>query len=74
MSTVVLSYWCHSDSASVLLYFTFTKTVENDNFSIEKTYAPLPPFGPYKNLFNLNLVSTLVSTAALCHMSYSFCL
>ena len=23
MSTVVLYYWCHSDSASVLLYFTF---------------------------------------------------
>ena len=25
MSTVVLCYWCHSDGASVLLYFTFIK-------------------------------------------------
>ena len=29
-----------------------------------KTYAPLPPFGPHKNLLNSNLVSTLISTAA----------
>ena len=30
----------------------------------KKTWAPLPPFGPHKNLLNSNLASKLVSTAA----------
>ena len=31
---------------------------------VKWTYAPLPPFVHHKNLFNWNLVSKLVSTAA----------
>ena len=33
MSTVVLYCWCHSDSASVLLYFTFTNDLATDIIS-----------------------------------------
>ena len=37
MSTVVLYFWCHSDSASVLLYFTF----------VQYNYAPFEKGGAY---------------------------
>ena len=43
MSTVVLYCWCHSDGASVLLYFTFQVSnsiagsfSDNFNFSMKK--------------------------------------
>ena len=37
MSTAVLFYWCHSDSASVLLYFTLDK---RDDFNFHITNFP----------------------------------
>ena len=40
------------------------KDYESYLIYVKKTYAPLPPFGPHKNLLNSNLVSKLVSTPA----------
>ena len=48
MSTVVLYCWCHSDSASVLLYFTLTVWIDvqaqfcilNEEVICEYIYLP----------------------------------
>ena len=39
MSTVVLYSWCHSDSASVLLYFTYSK-IEKVPQQVEHMQVP----------------------------------
>ena len=38
MSTVVLYYWCHSDSASVILYFTFGLNTDQGRVSSRVAY------------------------------------
>ena len=47
MSTVVLYSWCHSDSASVLLYFTFEFSV-----GIEVLVIGLSPISFFFSLHN----------------------
>ena len=63
MSTVVLYCWCHSDSASVLLYFTF-KAEGSDP----------PPFFSWKNVLDPRLWCVFTSKLAsfLLHFIYLF--
>ena len=42
MSTVVLYCWCHSDSASVLLYFTLITLQQHFNLQEIKNQVPFP--------------------------------
>ena len=44
MSTVVLYCWCHGDSASVLLYFTFVL----GSGSLMRVQYPKCAYGPYR--------------------------
>ena len=53
MSTVVLYGWCHSDSASVLLYFTFDFWVHLTSYAVMSIFIYWH-FGYSMNMMNVN--------------------
>ena len=53
-----------NNSVIPCVFSVLAENYESYLIYVKKTYAPLPPFGHHKNLWNPNLISKLVLTAA----------
>ena len=56
-----LSIDIHKNRTVIPCFFLPLLAENNESYhiNVKKTYAPLPPFGPYKNFLNSNLVSKI---------------